>query len=90
MEITNAYVERIAALAMEVEMEDPIDWGMLAISEEEAYRLMASHTVDLMANKYTQSEMQDVLLATVVKLVVENFVLNLKLREKNNDGSKTI
>lgn len=71
-------------------MEDPIDWGMLQVSEDEVYLLMASHTVDLMANKYTQSEMQDVLLATVVKLVVENFVLNLKLRERFDDGSKTI
>ncbi len=82
MEVTQAYVDRIAALAMEVEIEDPIDWGMLAIDEDNTYRLMASNVVEMMANKYDQSDMRDVLLATVVKLIVENFVLNLRLRER--------
>jgi hypothetical protein len=76
------YVGHIASLAKEVEAEDPIDWGMLAISEDDAYRLMASNVVETMAAKYGQPEFKDVMLATIVKLVVENFVLNLKLKER--------
>ena len=76
------YVEHIASLAREVEAEDPIDWGMLAISEDDAYHLMASNIVETMAAKYGQPEFKDVMLATIVKLVVENFVLNLKLKER--------
>lgn len=80
--MSQSYVDRIAALAKEVEAEDPIDWGMLAISEDDAYRLMASNIVETMAAKYGQPEFKDVMLATIVKLVVENFVLNLKLKER--------
>lgn len=82
MEITPEYIDRIITLAKDVEHEDPIDWGLLAIDEDEAYRLMTMSVLEMMFDKYDQPDMKDVLLATIVKLVVENFVLNLKLREK--------
>jgi hypothetical protein len=67
-------VDVLADLAMEVEMGDPIDWGMLSIGEREAYLLMASHVLerndDPLVNK-----------AVIIKLLVENFVLNLKIRQ---------
>jgi hypothetical protein len=59
---------------MEVEMEDPIDWGMLAVSEHDAYELMAAHVLEMNNNDLTNK-------AIIVKLLVENFVLNLKLME---------
>lgn len=64
--------EILVDLAQEVEITDPIDWGMLNISEEEAYKLIASHIVELSDNPLT-------LKAMLTKLMVENFVLNLKL-----------
>lgn len=67
-------VEALVTLAMEVEMEDPIDWGMLAIDEQEAYKLMASHVLEMSNDDLTNK-------AIIVKLLVENFVLNLKLME---------
>ena len=75
------YVEYLVALAREIETEDPIDWGMLSIDEDNAYRLIASSVVEQMMPKYNDPDMKDVLLATVIKLVVENFTLYLKLRE---------
>jgi hypothetical protein len=62
----------LAELAQEAEVTDPIDWGMLNIDEKDAYRLIALHV----------SELPDdilILKATLTKLMVENFVLNLKL-----------
>jgi hypothetical protein len=82
MKITSEYVDLISSLAQEVEAEDPIDWGLLAIDEDEAYRIMTISVLEMMADKYDQPNMKDVLLATIVKLVVENFTLNLKMREK--------
>ena len=76
------YIDYIVSLAKEVEAEDPIDWGMLPFDEDESYRLMAMHVVEMMTPKYDQPEFRDVMLATVVKLVVENFVLNLQLKER--------
>lgn len=71
-------VEQLAALAQEVEMEDPIDWGMLSISEDAAYAMMADSVLENYLS--TDSDIRDMMmLAVVVKLSVENFVLNLKL-----------
>jgi hypothetical protein len=68
-------VEQLVELAREVESEDPIDWGMLSIDEDTAYRLIASQVIEL----YNTND-QLTMLASITKLIVENFVLNLKLR----------
>ena len=77
-----AYVDRISSLAQEIEVEDPIDWGMLNISEENAYKLISANVVNQF-DKYDHSE-RDIMVATIVKMVVENFVLNLKLQKVQN------
>ena len=59
-------------LALEADTVDPIDWGQLNISEDEGYNLMAMHVAEMENNVLT-------LKASCVKLMVENFVLNLKL-----------
>ena len=41
-----AYIERIVILAQEIETQDPIDWGMLEISEEDSYKLIAMSVVN--------------------------------------------
>ena len=75
-----AYVDRIANLAQEIEVEDPIDWGMLAISEENAYKLISANVVNQF-DKYDNYNERKIMVATIVKLVVENFVLNLKIQQ---------
>jgi len=65
--------EQLAELAMEVEITDPIDWGNLSIDERTAYQLMATHVLDMDNDSITTQ-------AIIVKLLVENFVLNLKLQ----------
>ena len=62
----------IKELALEADTVDPIDWGQLNISEEEGYNLMSMHVAEMEKNVLT-------LKASCVKLMVENFVLNLKL-----------
>ena len=77
-----AYTARISNLAQEIEIEDPIDWGMLSISEENAYNLISANVVNQF-DKYDHSE-REIMIATITKLVVENFVLNLKLQKAQN------
>jgi hypothetical protein len=71
-------VEQLVEIAQQIENEDPIDWGMLSVDEKSAYTMLASSVLEnyLMTDKDLRDMM---LLATVVKLTVENFVLNLKL-----------
>jgi hypothetical protein len=68
-------VDTLVALAKEVENEDPIDWGMLSIDEDTAYRIIASQVLEI----YNTND-QLTMLASITKLIVENFVLNLKLQ----------
>lgn len=69
-------VDTLVEIAKEVEVEDPIDWGMLAIDEEAAYRLVATHVLEI----YNTND-QLTMLASITKLIVENFVLNIKLQQ---------
>jgi hypothetical protein len=74
-DITNPDVKVLVDLAMESEIADPIDWGELNITEEQAYIMMATHVLEMERNELTDA-------AIIVKLMVENFVLNLKLLGK--------
>ena len=69
--------QQLVELAEQIELGDPIDWGMLSINEHDAYLLIAGGVLDSYLG--TDPNSRDmILLATVVKLTVENFVLNLK------------
>ena len=73
-------VKDIVELVNEIEGEDPIDWGMLNIDETQATELVANNLVE--QYNTTWAEMSDderniIMLATITKLVVENFTLNL-------------
>ena len=74
-EPTNPDVKVLVELAKEGGDFDPIDWGDLNISEDEAYVMMAAHVLEMERNSLTDG-------AITVKLLVENFVLNLKLMGK--------
>jgi hypothetical protein len=74
-------VDHLIEIAREVETQDPIDWGMLAIDEQQAYRLIALNLVEFFENTNDQDR-DTILMSTIVKLTVENFVLNLKLLGK--------
>ena len=68
-------IRNLVILAKEGAEMDPIDWGDLNISEEQAYIMMATHVLQMERNHLTDG-------AIIVKLLVENFVLNLKLLGK--------
>jgi hypothetical protein len=77
-------VKTLVALAKEVENEDPIDWGMLTIDEENAYELVATHVLEKF-NEPWQIDQLTALMATTTKLIVENMVLNIKLLQRENE-----
>jgi hypothetical protein len=77
-------VNLIADLAKEVDLEDPIDFGMLAVDEDTLWKMMASNVLELMRVDTVSERM--VMMATITKLLVENFVLHaqmMKIMENN-------
>jgi len=71
-------LNQLVDIAEQIEISDPIDWGMLNVDEKEAYQLIASDVLENYS-KADKEYRELILLATVVKLTVENFVVNLKL-----------
>ena len=65
----------LVLLAKEGAEMDPIDWGDLNITEDQAYIMMATHVLQMERNSLTDG-------AIIVKLLVENFVLNMRLLGK--------
>lgn len=74
--MNSSKVQLVAELAQEVEVTDPIDWGMLSIDEHTAYLTMAASVIEMFP------EEREEILAVITKLTVENFVLNLKLMKQ--------
>ena len=77
-------INLIADLAKEVDLEDPIDFGMLRVDEDALWHMMAANVVEMFRVNSESDKL--IMLATVTKLVVENFVLhaqNLKMMENN-------
>jgi hypothetical protein len=68
-------IRNLVILAKEGAEMDPIDWGDLNISEDQAYIMMATHVLQMERNSLTDG-------AIIVKLLVENFVLNMRLLGK--------
>ena len=76
--ITQDEVDELVDLAKHSELGDPIDWGLLAITEKQAYQMMASNVLEQI-NGLEKEQQTYVAMASMTKLQVENFVLNLKL-----------
>jgi hypothetical protein len=68
-------IRNLVILAKEGAEMDPIDWGDLNISEDQAYIMMATHVLEMDLEDLTSR-------AIIVKLLVENFVLNMRLMGK--------
>ena len=73
--------QELIELALEVESEDPIDWSGLSVTSDQGYSLLALSVLEY--SKTIDPKLLPVmLLAVVLKLTAENFVLNLKLLQK--------
>ena len=78
-------VKDIIELVKEIDSEDPIDWGMLNIDETQATELVANNLLEQYNTIWAglpDDERNVIMLATITKLVVENFTLNLRLMQR--------
>ncbi len=75
--------EAIIELAKDVELEDAIDWTSLPIDRDKIYQMIGSQAYEIYVKQSTEEDREAILLATVITLVVENFVLNLQIPGNN-------
>ena len=78
-------LDTVLMLMSEIEREDPVDWADLRIDELAAARVIASSMIEQYRRDYSALSGQDrdyAIIATMSKLVLENFVLNVRLRQR--------
>jgi|TARA_B100000424_G_C22694056_1_gene379083 hypothetical protein len=81
MDEKQATIVQLANLAKEGAISDPIDWADLAVEEDQAFLMMASQVLEQMEG-CPEDQRAVVAMATMTKLLVENFVLNLRVEGK--------
>jgi hypothetical protein len=75
--------EQIIELAKHVELDDAIDWSDINVDRDKIYQMLGSQAYEIYTAQADEEDSEAVLLATVIKLVVENFVLNLQISGNN-------
>ncbi len=70
------FVDLVVELAQEVEKTASIDWAMFPADEEALYKYAATQVIENLNMMQSKDDKILMLLATTVKLVVENTVLN--------------
>jgi hypothetical protein len=78
----NYTLEQIIELAKEVETTDAIDWDNLPLNKDSIYQLVGSQAYDLYKQYVNAQDGEAIIVATITKLLVENFVLNLKVESR--------
>jgi hypothetical protein len=79
-------VEKIVELAKSLDIKDNINWATLNVTENEVYEMMADSVLDQMY-ALPQDHRESVSMATITRLLVENFILNLKLEEEKKKNA---
>jgi hypothetical protein len=82
-------LKTVEELIKEIELADPIDWGMLRIDEKDATRLIASSVVEHYEENIkpmAETDREYVVVSSIAKLTLENFVLNIKLAQATGAG----
>jgi len=77
-------LQAVQELIKEIELADPIDWGMLNINEDDAIRLIAMSVVEHYEKNVkpmSENEREYIFVSSIAKLTLENFALNIKLAQ---------
>jgi hypothetical protein len=85
-EITQQTIDQLASLAQQADLDHTIDWSKVDFTQDEMFRMMASQVLEQL-NSIPEQDRAAVAMATMTKLLVENFALNFQLKEKI-DGSQ--
>ena len=71
--------EQIIDLAKNVELEDNINWDETHLDRDKVYQIVGSQVYEYYDTWAEADDKEAIMLATITKLVVENFVLNVKV-----------
>lgn len=73
----NTTLDNLLELVMDYEQEDPIDFGMVAIKEEEAFRIIIQGVLE-MVRDVDPDNLTIVLTVALIRALTENMILQLQ------------
>jgi len=71
-------IEQLATLAQEAALAEPINWEGLNLNKDEVYKHMATNVLNQMES-VNEQDRAAVAMATMTKLLVENFIYKTRL-----------
>lgn len=71
-------VDQIIELAKDIEAGDPIDWSGLPLHRDAVYKMLGLSVLERIENEQDLRLRETILMASLVKLTVENFVLEMR------------
>lgn len=72
-------LDLLVDIAQEVEGQDAIDWSLLAVNKEAAYKMVATSILEMFDKSEYTFDDKVIIMSTITKLTVENMILNIKL-----------
>jgi hypothetical protein len=72
-------LDLLVDIAQEVEGQDAVDWGKLAVGKEQAYKMVATSILEMFDKPEYTFDDKVIIMSTITKLTVENMLLNLKV-----------
>ena len=72
-------LDLLVDIAQEVEGQDAVDWGKLAVGKEQAYKMVATSILEMFDKPEYTFDDKVILLSTITKLTIENMLLNIKI-----------
>jgi hypothetical protein len=72
-------LDLLVDIAQEVEGQDAIDWGRLAVGKEQAYKMVATSILEMFDKSEYTFDDKVIIMSTITKLTVENMLLNLRI-----------
>lgn len=76
-------LNQLVELAIATEQNNELPWEKISISQESAYSMMAAHVIDMFEDTEA-ADRETIMMSVMVKLLVENFILQLVIRDKNS------
>lgn len=78
-------IDTIVDLAFAVEEGDPIDWGVFKNGREQSVKMIAASIIEQFDKEVYTEDDRLVVMSTITKLVVENFILHSRLLKLEKD-----
>jgi hypothetical protein len=79
-------IDTLVDLAFAVEEGDPIEWGLFKDGKEQSMKMIAASIIEQFDKEVYTNDDRLIIMSTITKLVVENFILHARLRNQEQSS----